>query len=153
MRNMTHVYELRDQQGNVVDVGMSKQLKVRLRQHTFTKPTDANNGSGKWYGRKDLSIHSMSIWATRSEARAEEGRLKLHHGFKWTEQIASQKGGKLLGQSNRKLTMEQAQEIKSKYIPYKYTYHRLAKEYGVAVSAIRAIVHNQTYLEPKLNKL
>lgn len=46
---------------------------------------------------------------------------------------------------NAKLTREQAAEIRSKYIPYKYGYPKLAKEYGVSPVVINLIIKNKTY--------
>ena len=48
----------------------------------------------------------------------------------------------------RHLTFEQAAEIRSKYIPRKYTNIMLAKEYKVHISTIKGIVQNNTYLNP-----
>ena len=47
----------------------------------------------------------------------------------------------------RKLTMEQAREIRSKYIPRKYTMRRLEKEYGLDYKTINQIIHNERYKE------
>lgn len=44
-----------------------------------------------------------------------------------------------------KLTKEQVVEIRSKYIPRKYSTRRLAKEYGVSQLAIYAIVSGKTW--------
>lgn len=52
------------------------------------------------------------------------------------------------GKAGRNLTYEQAQEIRAKYIPRKYTADMLAEEYGVLKTTIRKIVYNQYYLEP-----
>ena len=47
--------------------------------------------------------------------------------------------------SIRKLTFEQAEEIRSKYIPRKYSLSKLGEEYGVDLSTIHNIVKNITY--------
>ena len=46
---------------------------------------------------------------------------------------------------NRKLTMEQAMEIRNKYIPRKYTQQMLSEEYGISQRAINHILHNKIY--------
>ena len=47
----------------------------------------------------------------------------------------------------RKLTMEQAREIRNKYVPRKYTQRRLSEEYKVNASSINDIINNRTYLD------
>ena len=59
----------------------------------------------------------------------------------------SKKGGFANAAKSRKLTFEQAEEIRSKYIPRKYTSHRLAKEYGMSRGAISNILAGITYKE------
>ena len=48
----------------------------------------------------------------------------------------------------RHLTFEQAEEIRSKYIPRKYTYSKLGKEYGVSEGVIKRICLNLSYTTP-----
>jgi len=48
----------------------------------------------------------------------------------------------------RFLTFEQAEEIRSKYIPRKYSCNKLAIEYGVNINTIQSIVNNISYLKP-----
>ena len=48
---------------------------------------------------------------------------------------------------NAKLTMEQAREIRRKYVPYKYSAPKLAMEYGVCRMTIERILNNTTYKE------
>ena len=57
----------------------------------------------------------------------------------------SVEGGKVNSTWIRKMTFEQAEEIRAKYIPFKYTHRKLAKEYGVTITAIRQIISNLTY--------
>jgi len=47
----------------------------------------------------------------------------------------------------RKLTMKEAEEIRAKYVPYKYTLQRLAKEYEVSHHAIYFIIQNKQYIQ------
>lgn len=55
---------------------------------------------------------------------------------------------KLGGKATRTTTFEIAQEIRSKYIPKKYTYGMIAEEYGVSVYTVINIVKRRSYLEP-----
>ena len=45
----------------------------------------------------------------------------------------------------RKLTFKQIEEIRMKYIPFKYSIPTLAKEYGVGINTIHSILQNKTY--------
>jgi hypothetical protein len=54
--------------------------------------------------------------------------------------------------SKRKFTIEQAEEIRNKYIPRKYSIYKLAKEYNVDSATIWAIVNNKSYTKEYLNK-
>jgi len=47
----------------------------------------------------------------------------------------------------RKLTDEQAQQIRNKYKPRKYTYQKLADEYNVSYRTIKDIVSNKSYIK------
>lgn len=44
-----------------------------------------------------------------------------------------------------KLTEKQVLEIREKYIPWKYSAYRLAKEYNVSRNSIRCIIHRTTW--------
>lgn len=64
----------------------------------------------------------------------------------WTHvnNFANNKGPK----SQRLTNLEIAEEIRSKYLPHKYTAPMLAKEYNLHVSTIKSIVQNIIYLTP-----
>ena len=47
----------------------------------------------------------------------------------------------------RKLTIDEVREIRSKYVPRKYTMKRLSDEYGMAECNIHNIIRNKTYVE------
>jgi predicted GIY-YIG superfamily endonuclease len=86
------VYELLDQEGAIVYVGMSSNPESRFYAHTKHKPT--HSGSGYFYGRTDLSIRVYSIHPTRKEALKAEGARKLELGFEWSEREVVRKIGK-----------------------------------------------------------
>jgi len=52
----------------------------------------------------------------------------------------------------RKLTLEEVDEIKTKYIPRKYTMQKLAIEYSVNYRTIWNIINNKSYTKEYLNK-
>ena len=139
---MFSVYELRS--GSKVEyVGYTNNTVNRLKAHTLHKHTPNRSNRGLFYGRTDITIHTMSQWPTRKEAYKEEARLKIHHGFEPTECTTGSKSCK----RQRVLTIEQAEEIKSKYIPRVFTQTMLAKEYNVHRNTICRILYDVTYQE------
>ena len=130
--NMVYVYELRDNTG-VIYVGVTVNLEGRLYHH--------KKKNGKFTGRTDITIHEMSAWPTRKLARKEEGRLKLFHGFEWTEIQTAKRNCK----AQRVLTIKDANDIRSKYIPNIYSMSTLSKEYNVSKSTVQRILENLTY--------
>ena len=126
---MVYVYELRVGE-KVIDVGVSNNIKIRLRQHTQTR-------TGKYYGRTDITIHPVSEVPTGKLAMKEEGRVKISHGFEWTEDSGRK--------NSRILTMEMAREIRAKYKPRIYTRKMLMQEYNVHEHVIKGIVQNVYY--------
>lgn len=54
---------------------------------------------------------------------------------------------KLGGKATRTTTFEIAEEIRSKYVPQKYTHGMLAKEYNLSVHTVISIVRGITYKE------
>ena len=77
-----------------------------------------------------------------TEARRRGGLTNAKSGH--LKNIAL-KGGMASAKKSRKLTMQQADEIRAKYVPRKYPMLRLAKEYGVSRSVVSSILHNRSY--------
>ena len=127
-----YVYILRDGNNNVVDVGESVKPTDRLYRKTRCRPSP---GQGKFYGRTDITLEVVAGPIDRPSALKLEGELKLQYGLEWTEV-------KL-----RSLTMDQANDIRSKYIPRKYSQCKLASEYGVSQGTIASIINNIKYIE------
>ena len=138
---MVHVYELRNANNQVEYVGISGNLISRLYEHTRRKPD--GKGQGKFYGRNNLTLISVKTYNTRAEARQAETILKLQHGLEPTERNSASK----LGKGNRKLTMEQAREIRKLYNTRSYTQSSLAKIYICTQACIHDIVNNKRYKE------
>ena len=97
-----YVYELLDQVGKVVDVGVSIRPKSRFRNHIGSKP----GGNGRWYGRTDLTWQIHSSHNTRKEARLVEGARKLEVGLDWTEYKCHSAGGKIGGKIGGRKNVE-----------------------------------------------
>jgi hypothetical protein len=76
-------------------------------------------------------------WATKVEQhknRRKFKQLKLRRNY-----IVES------GNRNYKLSQEQVEEIRTKYIPNVYGFKRLAKEYGVSDSTISYVIKNRSY--------
>lgn len=137
-----YLYEMIDLYGTVEYVGYSCNPKFRMYQHTRMKNVDGN-GHGRFYGRSDLSMVIVSEFPTRKEAAQAEIALKKEYGMPPTEALCGINSAIKM----RQLTMDQAREIRSKWVPYKYTLRQLEKEYGISRGAIAKIIKNITYLE------
>ena len=73
--------------------------------------------------------------------------------LEWTDSLGNMRhamDNKLWGKNildKRKLTDKQASEIRQKYVPRKYSTHKLANEYNVSKSTILDIIHNKIYIK------
>jgi predicted GIY-YIG superfamily endonuclease len=135
---MTHVYELRDGDQVVVYVGESKDPTHRLYRHTKCKP---GMGKGRFYGRTDITMNIVKSFEDRKEARQYEKYLQEKNNLLRTED----KAFRLRTMRDRKLTWEQAQEIKVLYVPGQTTLHGIAEQYGVTRNVISSIIRGDTY--------
>tara|TARA_R110000796_G_C14249454_1_gene398379 strand:+ start:77 stop:508 length:432 start_codon:yes stop_codon:yes gene_type:complete len=133
-----------------IKIGVTKDLKRRMRDQRFTEwnileeHTDIMEVSNreiqlqKDYG---LPVDKIPYWKTHAlVSDSNKG-------------VATRRRNGTLGNSGldasaiRKLTFEQAEEIRSKYIPRKYTYQKLSDEYGVSIRSIELIIKNLIYLK------
>ena len=80
------------------------------------------------------------------EALSRGGRASRGKSKPWVKpsKLAQSNGGK----AGRNLTFEQAEEIRSKYIPRKYTAKMLSNEYKVSLTTIHKIIHRTSYTQP-----
>ena len=92
-----------------------------------------------------------------SETAGAAGRLAVNRGS-WAngDQAARGRNNKgnirkdlaINNKQKRHLTFEQAEEIRAKYIPRKYSMATLAKEYNTTTGVVGGIVRNLSYLTP-----
>ncbi len=137
-----YVYELRNLEHQVEYVGYTTKITGRgnrLYQHTRVQP--GHNGSGKFYGRTDITLDVVYETLCKKEARELEGKVKLSHGLEWSERTDQRN----INNRNRKLTQDQAETIRSKYVSRKYTMQKLAEEYGVSYKTVHNIIKNEIY--------
>ena len=92
----------------------------------------------KEYG---YTIDQTPYWHTAKMWKYSKGKPKPNHPG--PSKKTQSKGGK----GHRHLTFDQAEEIRSKYVPRKYTANMLAEEYKVLPTTIRKIIYGQYYLD------
>jgi hypothetical protein len=150
------VYEIRNSLGVVEHVGeTSVSLENRFARHTRCKP---GPGRGKFYYREDVTIYEIARFNNRKDARDLEEQLQIQHGLETDRQKSRNNasvGGKIsgpnvfrkLGKSCRKLTFEQATEIRLIWNTQKITRSKLARMFNTTLRIVSGIVANETYLE------
>ena len=142
-----------------VKIGVTKDLAKRMADQGFTDWEILEEHTNGWLaGDRELELqreHGYSV-DTCHYMISLQNRLKATEAGNTPDKKAS-KSRKLLGNTNgagakgrtndwlRKLSFEDAQEIRAKYIPRKYGYQKIADEYNVSTSLIFAIIANQTY--------
>lgn len=98
------VYEIIDDNDNVLYVGCTSDLNRRFKQHTQTHP---KHGHGKFYKRIDVKIKEVKRFTEKREARQFETDHKIANNLKPTEylqQIAhARKGGLASGKISSKI--------------------------------------------------
>lgn len=137
-----YVYQLKNLEDKVEWVGETHRPSYRFQQHTKWKSCN-----GKFLGREDIRMEIIAQFPTRKQARELERELKIQNGLELTESTARRASILASAKVNRKLTIEQANEIRLKYSTGKYYQSDLAKEYGVYQTAISAIITNKTYCQ------
>lgn len=86
----------------------------------------------------------------KGKSLSEEAKSNIKQGIinsRYTDDYAKKLSETKTGEKNpfAVLTKEQVIEIRSKYMPYKYSAQKLANEYGVHVSTIKDIINNRTW--------
>lgn len=74
------LYKLIDGEGNVIYVGQTNNIKNRMYRHLNAKPCKGN-GSGTFYGRKDITPEIIEYVYTRKEAFKREEELQKEYGL------------------------------------------------------------------------
>ena len=137
-----------------IKIGMTDNLLKRMKQQGFTEweiletHTCIYEGSFReleLQAEYGLPIDPMPYFKMINIATTDStrnGGLALVQSDKFFDFCS--KGAK----SGRKLTFEQAEEIRAKYVPIKYTTKMLAEEYGVLNTTIRKIIYRESYVTP-----
>lgn len=77
-------------------------------------------------------------WVTKPENAIHRHKI----GLSTQDNYIREKGE---ANANSKLTQEQVDEIREKYVPYKYSANKLAKEFGVSQSCIEHIINKRSW--------
>ena len=137
-----------------VKIGMTEDLEKRMSDQGFTEweiletHTCIYEGSRRElelqaeYGLPIDAIPYFKIVNISTPISTRKGGLGLVNSDKFFNVCS--RGGK----AGRKLTFEQAEEIRAKYVPRKYTAKMLAEEYGVRFVTIRKIIYKESYITP-----
>ncbi len=98
-----------------------------------------------------VNVESGHMDRMRSSAHTPEAKAKQRRTWKENNNKVkfTNEHRREVNRKYRKLTFEQAQEIRAKYVPREYTAKMLAEEYGgVSISAIKCILQGITYKQP-----
>tara|TARA_R110000744_G_C18926383_1_gene512554 strand:+ start:42 stop:494 length:453 start_codon:yes stop_codon:yes gene_type:complete len=137
-----------------IKIGCTNQIEKRMADQNFTdweileEHTDINLASTreiqlqKEYG---LPVDDIPYW--QSIQNRLSGCVKGGQRGGNTNRISGHinRIQKASAKVKRKLTDSQVLEIKSKYVPYRYTSRSLAKEYGVSQRTILQLINNVNY--------
>ena len=135
-----------------VKIGMTEDISKRMKVQGFTEWEILETHTCIYEGsRRELELQAeyglpidtlpyFKIVNISTHDSTRKGGLVLSSNDKFLETCS--KGGK----AGRKLTFEQAEEIRSKYVPRKYTVNMLATEYEVHPQTINKIIYNYSYI-------
>jgi hypothetical protein len=100
------------------------------------------------YGRTKIDPnHIKLLGKIEGKKRVESGHLsKLHKEFEKTNHWS--KIGTISANKRRKLTYDQAKDIRQYYSEKKYSQHQLAQMYKVSQGIITQIIRNLSYTKP-----
>lgn len=118
--------------------GKSRKLSKEARQKISAAHKGKNNYN---YGKKLSKETKQKISAANRGKNAPWYSKKFSKEHR--QKISAAKSGK--PSHKRKLTFEQAQEIRKRYQTEKTSYRKLAKEYGVSDTIINNIIQNKSY--------
>jgi hypothetical protein len=94
----------------------------------------ANNKTGHMDRMRDLSTTPEAIAKRKTTWKQNNNTVKFTNEHR-----------RAVCRKYRKLTFEQAEEIRAKYIPRKYTAKMLSEDYKVNISLIKGIISNTIY--------
>jgi predicted GIY-YIG superfamily endonuclease len=151
-RQVFTVYTVTDPQTQkVVYVGETNNFKSRVRHHT-RKPHDSYTGGniGRFH-LHDVIFKEVAFFETRSESFLYQCQLQQKYGLKTDIEIMEdvykigRENIRTYNFQKRKLTNEQAQEIRDRYAKGGISQSKLGLEYGINQYSVSCIIRNLTY--------
>jgi hypothetical protein len=100
-----------------------------------------------------VKVDTIPYYVTYFRNKSAEHRTKTSATLKGIKRNPSKEnqsnagkiGGSITAKARRKLTMDQAREIRILYATGQYTFKSLGKKYGVDFRLISKVVHRKTY--------
>lgn len=134
-----------------IDSGLTK-TRARAAAHagkkaseeTKAKISESGKGNNRALGYKHKSEAKQQI-SEFQKGRSKSEETKANMSAAQKGRVNSKEARDKISKSLKKLTLDQVAEIRSKYIPWKYSSRKLAKEYGVTSSTILRIIQNKSY--------
>jgi hypothetical protein len=100
--------------------------------------------------QKELDALKASHVSKLSDAQLSAiNDAMARHGPEMEKKVSTAPRQRSSGNRKKKLTANQAQEIREKYIPYVYGRKRLSEEYGVSEMTILKLLRNQIFKSEK----
>lgn len=143
-------------------IGVTVNLAARMRKHKWTGPYQVLEqhecewiaGDREWelqdeHGYPRDKVHYAITIANNVRAQEtmnRKGNRNLNNLTTEQRKSYASIGGLEASKKKRKLTFEQAQEVRAKYATGNYTQRGLAKEYGMTRVTIVRILKGITYL-------
>lgn len=141
---MYYVYELVNLMGGVEWVGRTIDPKRRFWQHTGT-PRSKAGGSGRFFGRLDISMHVIATYATKEEATKAEHELQIFWGLETDLSKKSMSGSK---NGHAKLNEDKVRQIKS-LLAQKISCAEIGRKFGMPRMCIGKIKNGQAWKHVK----
>ena len=147
VQKLTDYYAMEEH--NDIDIAGAREIELQI-QHI------GKRDSSMTY-RQSVELLEKYRVPWNSETAAAAGRLAVNRGS-WGSGDQAARGRKnkgnirkdlgIMNKQKRHLTFEQAEEIRAKYIPRKYSMATLAKEYNTTTGVVGGIVRGFNYLTP-----
>jgi hypothetical protein len=127
------------------DASKTKKVHRLLAECFLDKPEGSEVVNHLDGNKENYSLDNLE-WTTQSENMKHAWATGLK---KTTDQMREncKAIAKIRGKQSRKLTYEDAEDIRTKYKTGSYRYKDLADEYSVSISSISKIINNIYYLE------
>ena len=144
-----YIYELVNLMGGVEWVGCTIDTERRFNQHTKKHPNSRsgsrNNGHGRFYGRLDMSMHIVAIYASKAEALLAEHELQIFWELETDKSKRSMAGSK---NGRAKLTEDQVRQIKS-LLSKNLSCGELGRRFNTGAQAISKIKNGRNWAHIK----